>query len=215
MHKLLKLVETHMLLARIVCGLLSISMVIVIILGFLNLIPGLLFYIVAILYALSLILLVIIGIRNLFDRILHIIMTIISLLICSGVITEIVHLIFKSIYISVYFGVTSFFVFSYLYDIFFRKYSEQTHVYIGFIPIEMDSTTRTLLRTIAQSSVYVSSACNVMRIALLIIFVFNSQYSFIVENLRNLPISEAIVTSLAFEKLIKGRYSKLDTKVIR
>lgn len=95
---------------------------------------------------------------------------------------------------------------------YFRTLAEQP-ISLGLIPIEKDHAEKTLHHVWAQSSVYVSNACNFFRIELLIIFVFDDQYKFLDTNLRDLPITEAILTSLAFEKLIKISYKKLGTKV--
>lgn len=149
------------------------------------------------------------GIENIIDRILIFSMTVSSLLCCAGIITGISELLLHNININIYFGITSFFVFGYLYNIVYREEYERNVERLGiFIPILLvkDESTKSFEKELVRSTIYVGYLCNVIRIVLLILDVFDKQYSL---GIQQYPISEAVVTSLAVEKLIKSHYNKL------
>jgi len=147
-----------------------------------------------------------IEIENFIDRILYFIMVVVSLLTCSCIIIGIVDILFNNTYINVYFGITAFFVFGYLYDVLFREEYKREHMMIWFIPIPKNQEIRNHEKAFATSAVSVGYFCNILRILLLVLDVFDKQYLL---GLLEYPISEAVVTSLAFEKVIKIHYKQL------
>lgn len=137
----------------------------------------------------------IIGIDNIFDRILNFMFVVSSLLIASIVFSEIINIIFKNEYIFQYFVITMFFVFSYLYEIQFNNIDNFSFLFYteGF---------KQYSKVWGYSSSIIGYTCNIVRIILLIFSIFDKQYN-LCPALSNLPISEAILTALAFEKIMK------------
>lgn len=155
-------------------------------------IPNYIKCIVFILIYIAAIFTALIGIESTFDRILQFIIIICSLLCSAGMFSEIIFSLFKNKYITQYFFISTFFIFSYLYEINFNNTSSHSEDYNQYI------------RIWRHSASIIGYTCNIIRIILLIFDVFNKQYN-LWSGLSNLPISEAILTALAFEKIIKTK----------
>lgn len=65
----------------------------------------------------------------------------------------------------------------------------------------------------ARTVVGIGKVCTVLNLSLLIFSMFNTEYKYLNAEQTVFPISQAILTSLAIEKLIHLFYSKLGTKV--
>ena len=192
-NKIVNVVTKHKMPFRILCILIALGLMITIILGFFTkVIPEWTISLFILFYYISIIPIAIIGVETLFDNILYFFMTLYSLFILSGVFATIINSLFNNEYITIYFWISSFFIFSYVYEISF------THSIYGLLLKKENEA-------LIKSSALIGYMCNIVRIIILILAVFDTQYNL---GLKNYPISEAIVTSLAFEKIIKGRKSK-------
>lgn len=158
------------------------------------------------LYTFSVVLVVDFGTKNIIDRIILFGMTILSLLCCAGLITEISEFLFHNVNINIYFGITSFFVFGYIYNIVCRERHINNDKQTSIIIAVLSDVTIELDKAIVQSAILIGYLCNIIQIGLLILNVFDNQYNL---GIQQYPISEAVVTSLAIEKLIKIHYDKL------
>ena len=152
---------------------------------------------------------------NRFDYILFFLM-VLSLLFGAGVVMDITNAIFHNTNVSIYLGITSFFTFSYLYDIYFREIAKSDYNYGLLSPIT--DLFKGFYAMSAQAAVSISKTCNIIQLVLLVFTMFSTQTDLLSENIKNLPfadaiVTQAIVTSLAIEKLIQSFYSKLGTKV--
>ncbi len=199
MQKLLEFIKKHILLTRILCLLMSIYLLFAIFFLDYDLTSVLLFLIIYILYNCTISIITMININNTFDFILHQILIVIILSYISVFLSHLTNIVFKNIYISSYIGITSFFVLSYIYEIHFKNIRKNNNTIIA---MALSETTQEFF---VKSFYNISIACNIIRLILLILSVFESQYSFIGEYYKNLPITESIVTSIAFEKLIKNK----------
>lgn len=208
MNKIESYIKNRKPIFRVLCLIISLCMIVSLVGSFANLIPDKVSRVVIILYYVSIIPMSCIEIENFIDRILYFIMVVFSLLTCSCIIITIVEFIFHNTYINVYFGITAFFVFGYLYEIMFREEYNCEYTMILSIPVPKTQFMKDLQKAWAQSSALIGYFCNVLRILLLILAVFEKQYNW---GLLEYPISEAVVTSLAFEKVIKVHYKKLGT----
>lgn len=152
---------------------------------------------------------------NQFDYILYFILVLLSLLSVAAVVTDITNAIFHNNNVNIYFGITSFFTFSYLYDILFREIAKPNS-FIALLP--ETNLLKGFYAMSARATVGISKTCNIFRLILLVFSMFSTRTDILSEYIKNLPIADvivtdAIVTSLAIEKLIKSFYSKLGTKV--
>ena len=193
---------------RALCLIMSICMIVSFVFSLANLIPDKVFWVVLILYYISTIPIIFIGVENFIDRILCFIMIIFGLLIISSLIVGIVDIVFNNTYIDVYFGITAFFVFGYLYNIIFKEEYKSDYFRIGSISLPKLQVVQDFYRVFAKSAGLIGYFCNIFRILLLVLSIFEKQFHW---GLLEYPISEAVVTSLAFEKLIKIHYKQLGT----
>ena len=163
---------------------------------------NLIFVLSYILLIICLIPMAIINIENSFDRFLQFLLTLYSLLYASGAIALIVHFISTNDSITIYFWVSTFFILSYLYEILFKKgvtnISKYNRIYNNPLFVKF-------LKAWGNSAGIIAYTCNIARIVLAILDAFNKQYKF---GFENWLLVEAIVTSLAFEKIIKMHIKK-------
>lgn len=123
----------------------------------------------------------------------------------ASVVSSIAELLFNNIKINIYFGVITFFVTGYLLDIFYRKEYDSAYLRNSFSD-EKDLDIHDGDKAVLDSIVFVSFLCNILQILLIVVVVFDSLYNF---GVQEYPILEAILTSLAVEKLLKLKFNKL------
>lgn len=211
-NRFVNIVKNHKTIFRILCLIMSIlSLTICIIAASFDIFHhttsthNLLFALSYFLLILSIIPTAIIEIENSFDKLLQFLLTIYSLLYVSGGIAFIIHSIFKNEQITIYFWVSSFFIFSYLYELVFKNsVTNEPNSKTNFNNIFFYN----LEKVWGKSAGIIGYTCNIIRIVLLVLDVFNKQYDF---GLDKWLLTEAIVTSLAFEKIIKT-HSKKNSK---
>lgn len=202
----------HKNILRVGCLLLALIAIASLILSVYNTFFTWVFGAMMILYPLSLAPIIDTEANNKFDYLLYFILMIMSLSVVAVLVTAIPNMIFHNTDVNIYFGITSFFTFSYLYDIYFREMANQHK--ISWLKTDL---LKGLYVMSARVSVGIGKTCNIFRLVLLVLSVF-THANVLRENIENLPfanimVSDAIVTSLAVEKLIKSFYNKLGTKV--
>lgn len=190
-NKLDKIILKNKLFFKMLCLILTICSMITLFLSFINITLELIAILFYLLFIISIYPMVIISEETLLDYIVHFLIGIYSLIMSSYMFSGIINFLFKNEYITIYFAISSFFIFSYLYERSFSKinnslYKQQTKAW-------------------QNSAAFVGYMCNIIRIIILVLTIFDTQYNL---GLKNYPISEAIITSLAFEKIIKNQKNK-------
>lgn len=204
-------IERHCNLFRWICLVLALVTLAALILTFAGMYPVWPVYLFVVLYSLSFTPLMTLTSNNRWDRVLYSMLVLLSLLICAGSVVEITNAVFHNTNINVYLGITAFFTFSYLYDMYFRETAKPSNITLPFLLLA-DIFQRFYAMS-AQAAVGISKTCSIIRLVLLILSMFDGEYNLLNESIRNMPITEAIVTSLAVEKVIKSFYGKLGTRV--
>lgn len=190
-------ITKHKMKFRVISLVTSICATAILICTLLEVFPAWSFYIMYLLFYISLMPVAVVDIETPVDFVTHFLLTINSLLILSAVFAGLINLLFGNEYISIYFGISSFFIFSYLYEKLFKSIG--SHNTRSFICSYLDH--KGVTEAWGRSAAVIGYLCNIARIILLILDVFDKQYNL---GLRSWPLSEAIVTSLAFEKVIKS-----------